>query len=78
VVLPEAQLFHKHRWGLLRQLPFYKEELMKVGDIIEGRRVTRVYNLCGCIAIDTEPVETKAEPEEIKETPKRRTRKKKE
>jgi hypothetical protein len=51
---------------------------MKVGDIIEGRRVTRVYNLCGCIAIDTEPVETKAEPEEIKETPKRRTRKKKE
>lgn len=64
---------------------------MNVGDIIDGRRVTKVYMLCGCEAYDTEPVEDnakyyKAEPktapaepaEEPKEAPKRRARKKKE
>lgn len=31
---------------------------MKIGDIIENgtKRVTKVFNLCGCEAIQTEPV----------------------
>lgn len=59
-----------------------------VGDVIKGRRVTKVYMLCGCTAFDTEPIEDNAkdytaEPakkpvEEPKEAPKRRARKKKE
>lgn len=56
--------------------------MIKVGDIIDGRKVTRVYYLCGCVAYDSVPAEDepkeepqeepKAEPEE---KPKRRRKK---
>ena len=50
--------------------------MIKVGDIIEGRKVTRVYNLCGCVAYDSVPAEDepKAEPQP-EEKPKRRRKK---
>ena len=54
--------------------------MVKVGDIIDGRMVTKVYMLVGEVAYDTEPVEEL--PEIVKvpepEKPKRRIRKKKE
>lgn len=55
---------------------------MKVGDIIDGRRVTRIYTLCGGTAYESEPVTeepkvTKVDPEP-EEKPKKRIRKKKE
>lgn len=31
---------------------------IKVGDIIDGKRVTKVYELCGGMAYNTEPVNT--------------------
>ena len=42
--------------------------MVKVGDIIDGRRVTRVYVLCGSQAYESEPVleNTKYFPEEPK------------
>ena len=48
--------------------------MIKAGDIIDGRKVTRVYNLCGSVAYDSVPAkdEPKAEPEE---KPKRRRKK---
>lgn len=52
--------------------------MIKAGDIIDGRKVTRVYYLCGCVAYDSVPAEAepkeepKAEPEE---KPKRRRKK---
>lgn len=52
--------------------------MIKVGNIIDGRKVTRVYELCGGIAYDSVPAEDepkeepKAEPEE---KPKRRRKK---
>ena len=58
--------------------------MIKVGDIIDGRKVTRVYNLCGCVAYDSVPAEEepkaepKAEPQEEpkpEEKPKRRRKK---
>jgi len=56
--------------------------MIKVGDIIDGRKVTRVYNLCGCVAYDSVPAEDepKAEPQEEpkaepEEKPKRRRKK---
>jgi len=58
-----------------------EEYMVKVGDIIDGRRVTRVYDLCGSLAYDTEPVEIMPEPQEPfeePEKPKRRIRRKKE
>ena len=40
--------------------PFQGENQMntvvKVGDIIEGRRVTKVFSLCGGLAYQSEPV----------------------
>lgn len=58
--------------------------MIKVGDIIDGRRVTKVYDLCGGLAYQSEPVGyVKTEnsihfPEEPKEVekPKRGRRKK--
>ena len=64
--------------------------MVKVGDIIDGRRVTRVFELCGGLAYQSEPVreipDPKAEevmapvetPVEVKaeEVKKKRTRKK--
>ena len=50
--------------------------MVKVGDIIDGKRVTKVTIICGSLAYQTEPVETVKE--EPKEEPKRRSRKKKE
>lgn len=50
--------------------------MIKVGDIIDGRKVTRVYNLCGSVAYDSVPAE--AEPKEEpkpEEKPKRRRKK---
>jgi hypothetical protein len=50
--------------------------MIKVGDIIDGRKVTRVYYLCGCVAYDSVPAE--AEPKEEpqpEEKPKRRRKK---
>jgi hypothetical protein len=50
--------------------------MIKVGDIIDGRKVTRVYELCGGIAYDSVPV--KDEPQEEpkpEEKPKRRRKK---
>ena len=39
--------------------------MIKVGDIIDGRRVTLVYELCGGYAYQSEPVEnTKYYPKE--------------
>lgn len=57
--------------------------MVKVGDIIDGRIVTRVYDLCGGIAYDTAiPKEPKAETVEAEtiEAPKKKRvgRKKKE
>ena len=56
--------------------------MIKVGDIIDGRKVTRVYELCGGIAYDSIPAkdEPKAEPKEEpkaepEEKPKRRRKK---
>ena len=42
---------------------------IEVGDIIDGKRVTRVYALCGGLAYDSEPVlnNAKAMPEKIPE-----------
>lgn len=50
--------------------------MIKAGDIIDGRKVTRVYNLCGCVAYDSVPAEDepKAEPKP-EEKPKRRRKK---
>lgn len=54
--------------------------MVKVGDIIDGRRVTRVYMLVGEVAYDTEPVEDirieDIKAEEPVEKPKRTRRKK--
>ena len=48
--------------------------MIKAGDIIDGRKVTRVYYLCGCVAYDSVPAE--AEPKaEAEEKPKRRRKK---
>jgi hypothetical protein len=54
--------------------------MVKVGDIIEGRKVTKVYELCGGIAYQSVPAETKTEVKTEEETkPKKRiVRKKKE
>jgi hypothetical protein len=50
--------------------------MIKVGDIIDGRKVTRVYNLCGCVAYDSVPAEAEEEPKaEPEEKPKRRRKK---
>ncbi len=52
--------------------------MIKAGDIIDGRKVTRVYNLCGSVAYDSVPAkeEPKAEPKaEPEEKPKRRRKK---
>jgi len=49
--------------------------MVKVGDIIDGRRVTRVYMLVGEVAYDTEPVEEIPKEEPV-EKPKRTRRKK--
>jgi hypothetical protein len=50
--------------------------MIKVGDIIDGRKVTRVYYLCGCVAYDSVPAEPKEEPKaEPEEKPKRRRKK---
>lgn len=38
---------------------------MKVGDIIGGKRITKVFNLCGSEAYQTEPIEPD-KPEPIK------------
>jgi hypothetical protein len=55
---------------------------MKVGDIIDGRKVTKVFELCGGIAYQSVPVaETKTEvktEEEAETKPKKRIRRKKE
>ena len=66
-------------------------EAIKVGDIIDGRRVTRVYTLCGGLAYQSEPVTgkvveenavyypeepAKAEPTPEPEKPKRGRKKK--
>jgi len=57
---------------------------MKVGDIIDGRKITRIYTLCGGTAYESVPVsdeETKAPKapvEEPEEKPKKRIRRKKE
>lgn len=53
--------------------------MIKVGDIIDGRRVTKVYDLCGGLAYQSEPVkqkpvETAVETPEV--APKRGRRKK--
>lgn len=42
---------------------------IEVGDIIDGKRVTRVYALCGSLAYESEPVlnNAKAMPEKIPE-----------
>ena len=42
---------------------------IEVGDIIDGKRVTRVYALCGGLAYESEPVgnNAKAMPEKIPE-----------
>jgi len=52
--------------------------MIKVGDIIDGKRVTKVTEICGSLAYQSEPV--KEEPkEEPKAEPKRRiVRRKKE
>ena len=54
--------------------------MIKAGDIIDGRKVTRVYNLCGSVAYDSVEDEPKAEPKEEpkaepEEKPKRRRKK---
>ena len=50
--------------------------MIKAGDIIDGRKVTRVYYLCGCVAYDSVPAEAEAEPKaEPEEKPKRRRKK---
>ena len=54
--------------------------MIKAGDIIDGRKVTRVYYLCGCVAYDSVPAEDEAEPTEEpkvepEEKPKRRRKK---
>ena len=55
---------------------------MKVGDIIDGRKITRIYTLCGGTAYESVPVTEeapKAAPvEEPEEKPKKRIRRKKE
>lgn len=54
---------------------------MKVGDIIDGRKVTRIYTLCGGTAYESVPVTEeapKAPVEEPEEKPKKRIRRKKE
>lgn len=50
--------------------------MIKVGDIIEGRKVTRVYELCGGIAYDSIPIEDEPKEEpQPEEKPKRRRKK---
>jgi hypothetical protein len=50
--------------------------MIKVGDIIDGRKVTRVYNLCGCVAYDSVPAEDEPKEEpKPEEKPKRRRKK---
>lgn len=52
--------------------------MIKVGDIIDGRKVTRVYELCGGIAYASVPAKGEAEPKEepkAEEKPKRRRKK---
>jgi len=36
--------------------------MIKVGDIIDGKRVTRVYELCGGLAYQSEPVREIPDP----------------
>lgn len=60
--------------------------MAKIGDIIDGKRVTKVFWLCGGLAYQSEPVkdvlvDTKNsalvdEAPKAEEAPKRRTRKK--
>ena len=50
--------------------------MIKAGDIIDGRKVTRVYNLCGCVAYDSVPAEDEPKEEpQPEEKPKRRRKK---
>ena len=42
--------------------------MVKVGDIVDGRRVTKVFNLCGMEAYQSEPVKednSKSFPEKL-------------
>lgn len=54
-------------------------DMVKVGDIIDGRRVTKVFELCGNLAYQSEPITIKPETKNIlvEEEPKKRTRKRK-
>jgi hypothetical protein len=52
--------------------------MVKVGDIIDGRKVTKVYELCGGIAYQSVPAETEVKTEEEVKPKKRIVRKKKE
>jgi hypothetical protein len=50
--------------------------MIKVGDIIDGRKVTRLYYLCGCVAYDSVPAEDEPKEEpKPEEKPKRRRKK---
>lgn len=46
---------------------FHGGIMIKVGDIIDGKRVTRVYTLCGGTAYQSEPVKQDVKPEIPKE-----------
>lgn len=57
--------------------------MIKVGDIIDGKKVTKVYDLCGGVAYQSEPIEIgmnppeeTVSPEEKEEKPKRGRRRK--
>lgn len=44
--------------------------MIKVGDIIDGRKVTRVFDLCGTVAYQSEPIQednSKGFPETLPE-----------
>ena len=71
---------HFHKQGGAGNRPFpLGGNMIKVGDVIDGRKVTRVYELCGGTAYDSVPVNETIEPvEEAKEEPKKRIRRKKE
>jgi len=59
--------------------------MIKIGDIIDGKRVTKVFYLCGALAYQSEPVKdvlvdkkesVLVDEPKAEEAPKRRTRKK--